>query len=446
MTGTVQIVHAIDTEGPLYESLDATFERLREIFGVEHVMPSVDNLRKLQRGEIELGKITPLVQEALSAHRVNTLGSWDEINRMLEVVTSPEFRRRVPDSDGEGWVFNWFCLDHVGFVENPRKRDMGYHNIHDRYTALVESQRYARDTIEWHFHPMSTYREAHRCATHYFRSDEVFQVLARRVIDRKLFPSCFRAGFQAERPDSHWFLEQFVPFDISNMATKDTTDIDNSVDFRNGRSGNWRKAPHDWSVYHPSHDDYQLRGNCRRLIGRALNLRNRIGNLTAAEMEAAFARASGGETVLVGLCSHDWRDLVPEIEMVHGFLRASMAAHPRVRVKYCQADEAFQAHVDAKYRDDAPLELKLGLVPAGNGDVPYLQVDAVRGRVFGPQPFLALRTKGKRYIHDNFDFDVEAGRWFYAFHADTLPLSDVEAIGVAANDFMGRTSVEILTP
>ena len=35
------------------------------------------------------------------------------------------------DSFGNGWVFNWHCLDHVGYINNPRRRDMGYHNIFD---------------------------------------------------------------------------------------------------------------------------------------------------------------------------------------------------------------------------------------------------------------------------------------------------------------------------
>lgn len=444
MSGTVQIVHAIDAEGPLYESLGSTFERLHEIFGIG-LLPSRENLESLQRGEIDFGNKTSLIQEALSAHRVSTLGNWDQIDRMLAEVTSEACRLRQPDSNGNGWVFNWFCLDHVGFETNPRKRDIGFHNIHDRYVELLAAQPYARDSIEWHFHPMSTYREAHRCATHYFRSDEIFQILSRRIIDRGFFPSCFRAGFQAERPDSHWFLEQFIPFDISNMATADTTDIDNSIDFRNGRSGNWRKAPHDWSVYHPSHDDYQLPGDCRRLIGRALNLRNRIGNVTQAEMDAAFAKAAEGETVLVGVSSHDWRDLRPELDSVQEMLRNAQGNHPSVRIEYCQADEAFQAHVDAFHREQPPLELKMTLVPASSEDVPYLQVDVVQGEVFGPQPFLAIKTRSRRYLHDNFDFASEPGRWYYAFHADTLPLDDILAIGVAANDFTGRTQVELIT-
>ncbi len=446
MLGKVQIVHAIDTEGPLYESLTATFERLNEVFNVTHILPTLENLIGLQNGKFDLGEKTALIQEAMSSHRVSTLGSWDQIDNMLSEVTSENYRKKLLDSHGNGWVFNWFCLDHVGFETNPRKRDMGYHNIHDKYSELVSAQPFARDTIQWHFHPMSTYREAHRCATHYFRSDEVFQILSRRIIDRKFFPSCFRAGFQAERPDSHWFLEQFIPFDISNMATEDTSDIDNSSDFKNGRSGNWRKAPHDWRVYHPSHDDYQLEGSCRRLIGRSLNLRNRIGNLTQDEMDYAFSQAADEETVLVGLCSHDWRDLRQELEMVQNFISSSKEKYPEVDFEYCQADEAFQEHVAEEHKKDLPVKLSIKMVTDDEDGVPYILINVVQGVVFGPQPFLAIKTRSNRYIHDNLDFSTQGDCWYYAFHADTLPLQDVECIGVAANDFMGNTVVELLHP
>ena len=46
-----------------------------------------------------------------------------------------------------------------------------------------------------------------------------------------------RAGFQAERPDSNLFLEQWIPFDMTNMATDDPTALDVYIDFKNGRSG-----------------------------------------------------------------------------------------------------------------------------------------------------------------------------------------------------------------
>ena len=65
-----------------------------------------------------------------------------------------------------GWFINWFCLDHVGYDYNPRRRDMGYHNIHDRYIELLDKYGKYKDDIQWHFHPMSHYKEAHRAGNH----------------------------------------------------------------------------------------------------------------------------------------------------------------------------------------------------------------------------------------------------------------------------------------
>ena len=53
MKKIVYIVHAIDTEGPLYESTKATFERLESTFGIK-LNPTYDNLQKLRNEEIKL--------------------------------------------------------------------------------------------------------------------------------------------------------------------------------------------------------------------------------------------------------------------------------------------------------------------------------------------------------------------------------------------------------
>ena len=59
---------------------------------------------------------------------------------------------------------------------------------------------------------MSTYKEAHRNATLWHRSENLYQILCRRIIDEKWFPVANRAGFHVERPDSHLFLEQYIAF------------------------------------------------------------------------------------------------------------------------------------------------------------------------------------------------------------------------------------------
>ncbi|HEX9648806.1 MAG TPA: hypothetical protein VGB88_14970 [Alphaproteobacteria bacterium] len=444
MTAKVYIAHCIDTEGPLYESLDARFERLSELFAIDDLPRTAETLRKLRDKEIALGGIEEAVALTLSSHRNAYLESWHQVDAMLERVTAPAFRDRLPDSAGNGWVFTWFCLDHVGYDYNPRRRDIGFHNVFDHYARRLAAAPGCPDELQWHFHPMSTYGDAHRCATHYFRTDHVFQVLCRKVIERAWFPSTFRAGFQAERPDSHWFLEQWIPFDISSMALDDNRALDDTIDFRNGRSGDWRLAPADWGIYHPSHDDYQRPGGCRRWIGRALNVMNRIGNLDQGEMDMAFARADAGRPALVGVASHDFRDLGPEIDHVRAMIAESRRRFPTVAFEYVRASDGFRRMIGAPADGAEPLALDLAFHPADRSDVARIEVRTAAGEVFGPQPFLALETRSRRFIHDNFDFSPCRRRWHYAFHADTLPIEDVLRVGVAANDRFGRTCIRRL--
>ena len=49
----VHFVHCIDTEGPLYESLNAKFERIKDIFNI-NIIPSKKNLERLKQKKIPL--------------------------------------------------------------------------------------------------------------------------------------------------------------------------------------------------------------------------------------------------------------------------------------------------------------------------------------------------------------------------------------------------------
>lgn len=440
----VYFLHAIDTEGPLYESLEASFERLEELFQISHLPRTRETLRKLQAAEINLDGREKEIQKLLRGHRINYMDDWSKVDAMLDRVMDPVFRNKRPDSGGHGWVYNWFCLDHVEFTVNPRRRTMGYHAIYDHYLSRLAETQDCPDEIQWHFHPMSTYREAHRCATSFVNSPHLHETLARRIIEREFFPSVYRAGFQVERPDSNLFLEQWLPFDISNTRIDPSKQWTDSIDLRNGRSGDWRRARSDWTPYHPHHDNYQLEGQCRRWIGRALNLMNRFANLEYFEIEKAFAQAAEGRPALVGMASHDFRDLMPEVEEVRDMIDRAKQKYPNVPYKFARATEAFQQTLGLSANSIPALELSMELDATPEDDVPNLTVRTVSGEVFGPQPFLAIETHGQRFIHDNFDFDIEDGTWFYAFHSDTLPLNDVHRIGIGANDAQGRSFVSVI--
>jgi hypothetical protein len=60
--------------------------------------------------------------------------------------------------------------------------------------------------------------------------------------------------------------------------------------------------------------------------------------------------------------------------------------------------------------------------------------------IWGPQPFLALRTRSGTYYHDNFIIDSET-EWKYAFDEHSVRPADIASIGIATNDRVGNTVV-----
>ena len=92
---TVYIVHAVDTEGPIYEDLNATFERLREIIGVD-MKPSYKTLEKLQNKEIDLDGKEEVTASFLRPSMRAYNESWHQITKMLERIMSEKYRKQFP--------------------------------------------------------------------------------------------------------------------------------------------------------------------------------------------------------------------------------------------------------------------------------------------------------------------------------------------------------------
>ena len=133
----VYIVHCIDTEGPLNESLEATFERLKHIYHID-LKPSEKLLKQLQEGKVDLNGLEESVKNTLNPHYLNYNNNWDKIDLMLRDCLSENFRNKFLDSSGKSWVYNWHCVDHVDFTYNPRSRAMGYHGVFDHYKKILE--------------------------------------------------------------------------------------------------------------------------------------------------------------------------------------------------------------------------------------------------------------------------------------------------------------------
>ena len=75
------IIHCIDTEGPLNESLSKTFQRLKSIFGIS-IKPSKANLVKIQNKQINFGSKTEDIANVFSKKLLNYNNTWKKIKKM----------------------------------------------------------------------------------------------------------------------------------------------------------------------------------------------------------------------------------------------------------------------------------------------------------------------------------------------------------------------------
>ena len=438
--GKVYVVHHIDTEGPLYESLEALFERLNNVFEIQ-LEPSLKNLSLLKTKKISFGQERDKeIKQFLDPHLSNYIDNWYDLEQMINKISSSNFRNKFKDSNGKGWVFNWHVMDHVGFSDdNPRRRSYGYNSIYDFYEKLVQNQDPKIDSLHWHFHPISFSKSAHIPATSYDNSMKILhEIISRRLIDKNNFPVVNRAGFHTVRFDSNLFLEQWIPFDASNQAIKKQPKF--QKDLINGRYGDWRGAPDDWSIYNPSFNDWRKSGNLKRSISRVLNLKSRHREISKQEIEIAFNRAKEGENVYLGVTNHDWRDMHPELLHFRSLLSKVSTKFKNIDFIHSESVDAFRGclNFNKKMISQDKIDLSIEL----NNNI--IQVDIINGEIFGPQPYLAIKTKEGKYLHDNFDFGIKEKQFLYTLDEYTIPIEQISKLTVASNDKYGNTCIKKL--
>lgn len=433
--GSVFIVHAVDTEGPLHESLEATFKRIRDDFGVA-LSPTRKTLQAIRSGDLDLGEKHAAIADFISAGQIGTYNAtWDQLETMHETVMDPSWRARFPDSAGQPYVVSWHCLDHVGFVDNPRRRAIGFHQVFDYYRSLLERCSVSRDRLYWHFHPVGFSRQANRFGRNWSYANTHNEILARRIIDRRWFPAAYRPGGHMEHYDANTWLEAWIPFDLANQNMAHNPGMEKLLHAGRipGSFGDWRTAPVTWEVYHPSLYNPAQAGSLKRWIGRCLNMHARHSNVTPDEVRAAFSRAGNGEHTLVSVCNHDHRDMTGEIETFASMVLSVAKEFPDVSFRWSNAVEAFRKVLGLHSTEPAAFDFTL--------DEKKLVVRTSR-HIWGVQPFLALRTVEGNYYHDNFIVDGPT-QWTYPFDMTTIARRALSHIGVGCNDCAGNVAVTV---
>lgn len=423
----VLLLHAVDTEGPLFESTSETVARINRIAGLS-LPAETSTLHSIRAGEIDLGAASDVVANVLRYSEF--LGDWGAVRSMLGTIMSSDFRQENSDSTGRPWVYNWHVLDHLGYDVNPRRRDIGYHNVFDVYRELIAG---SEDELGFHFHPDHYYPHAHLCGTNYNTSHTLFTILARRLVDRNWFPRSFRAGFHTERPDSHLFLEQWIPHDFSNQAIDADDSTVGQLDLSDHRFGDWTRAPTRWGWYHPHHDDYQRPGACRRRIFRCLNIGTRHRCITEAEVRRAFIDVQqDGADVVVGVTNHDFRDMASDVAWLKRTFDAN-AKEAGIAWRSASVADTF-----APWRSDATRSI---WSIDGGGRSTKLQI-TYDADIFGPQPFMAVKLFNEVYHHVNLDTVQPFREFSYVFDENTVSIDRVQSIVVGTNDRHGNVIID----
>ena len=99
MNAAVYIVNCIDTEGPLNEPINATFERIKDICNIEEI-PQYNwhNLNKILSNEIKLkDKFGKEISKTLSPHLIKYNNSWTKIYDMFWEINNSNARFRLRD-------------------------------------------------------------------------------------------------------------------------------------------------------------------------------------------------------------------------------------------------------------------------------------------------------------------------------------------------------------
>lgn len=415
----LHIVHCIDTEGPLTETLEATFQRVSSTFGLQLPVNS-ETLIKLQNRQLDLDGLEDAVARMVAPELLAYNTNWDRIRSMLDDLLSDKFRRRLLDDSGNGWVYSWHCMDHMHSPENPRHKDLGYGNVFRFYRGVLDETGSKQDELNWHFHPVSITGNPLHAATSYTNSYAVLnEILCRRILEDGWFPVVNRPGFHAERPDSHAFLEQWIPFDYANQAYEDEGDQPDAI---GGRYGDWRRAPTSWRGYTPSHDDYQQPGSCRRTIFRCLNVGTRLRTLKLNHVRQVFTEARERGAAILAFSDHDYRDIRRDVDVVRAMIAEVRPEFPEVSLRCSGAEAAARELLGAGAEPNPQLSLRLV--------DKRLIVRLERGQIFGPQPFLALRSREGRVFHDNLDVQEPGCLWTYTLDDQTLPPSALAVAGV----------------
>lgn len=155
--------------------------------------------------------------------------------------------------------------------------------------------------------------------------------------------------------------------------------------------------------------------------------------MTKDEIRRAFAKAADGEDVFVSYTNHDFRNMIQETEELCRDIQEVASDFEGSNFRWANAVQAFRRVLGLEHTPSPELSIDIS--------ESKMQLSVQSGDVWGPQPFLALKTLDGSYFHDNFILDG-GNQWTYPFDKNSIEFHALETIGIGTNDKVGNTFVK----
>ena len=152
------------------------------------------------------------------------------------------------------------------------------------------------------------------------------------------------------------------------------------------------------------------------------------------DIEQAFKETALGKSAILSFTNHDYRDMQDDISNVYQMIKSVSKNIQRVKFKWSEAREAMRKSTNIKKNKKANIKQKF------LGNILHIKSDQP---IFGPQPYLTIKTRKNQYFHDNFDIQRPFYEWTYTLDEQTIPMNNLKILGWAANDNFGRTYVSL---
>ena len=336
MARPVYVVHCVDTEGPLHESVEATFERLKGIFGIE-LEPSVGLLRQLQAGEVDLGGIEQAVRKVVDPHLLAYNDTWDKVDAMLASCMSPAFRTRPSIQKGTAGSttgsasITWTTTSTRGVATSATTTSSTTTRASSVRRALSRTASSSTTTPTTSAaKPIAARRTGGRRPTACSRSSVAGSSIASGSRP-PIGPGSTSSGRTAT---GSWSSTS-----RSTSPARPSPRLPTTPPIGPGRRplGRLAPCPRHLGALPPAHDDYQERGSCRRWIARCLNIGTRYRLLSEEHVRQAYAEAASDRPVVLAFTNHDFRDMRPDIDEVRELLIRVGREFPDVPFLYSEA-------------------------------------------------------------------------------------------------------------